>query len=220
MRTANSWGKILQVWSTPPLIAISTAHHWYSFPAPNSPTVFFPLSLDRGLWVKHRGECSITTRSDPIKYRFNQPCSQRVNTKSHQSRGNQRPDGVGSALRLPVGRLAKRLSRRVDPGSESTSAAVAQGDENMILTSERKFAFVYGLCGMRTPLPKTEDSPHRQPSQMAPAANRWNLFLRTGSSPVIWSTAPQWPIKVHCNCCVTFRVPKENWNTERGCSPH
>lgn len=63
--------KALQVWSIPPALAISTAYHCYSFPAPNSPTVFFPLSLDRGPWVKRRGERSITTRSDPIKYRFN-----------------------------------------------------------------------------------------------------------------------------------------------------
>lgn len=86
--------KALQVWSTPPALAISTAYHWYSFPAPNSPTVFSPLSLDRGPWVKRRGECSITTRSDPIKYRFNQPLSRRVNTQSDQAGGNWRPSSV------------------------------------------------------------------------------------------------------------------------------
>jgi len=45
-------GKALQVWSTPPALVISTAYHWYSFPAPNSPTVFFfpsHLTEDRGL---------------------------------------------------------------------------------------------------------------------------------------------------------------------------
>ena len=59
---------------------------------------FFPFSLDRGPWVKRRGECSITTRSDPIKYRFNQPRSRRVNTQSDQARGNWRPSSVGAGF--------------------------------------------------------------------------------------------------------------------------
>lgn len=102
--------KPLQVWSAPPALAISTAHHWYSFAAPNSPLyvfLFFPpllaplLSLDRGLWVKRRGECSITTRSDPIKYRFNQPAGQPVNTQSDQAAAaTGESDCVGAALHI------------------------------------------------------------------------------------------------------------------------
>lgn len=111
----SSLSKALQVWSTPPALAISTAHHWYSFPAPNSPTVFLPLSLDRGPWVKRRGECSITTRSDPIKYRFNQPRGRRVNTQSDQAGGNWRPSSVGAGLRPRAGGLAPWVRRHLDP---------------------------------------------------------------------------------------------------------
>lgn len=66
---------------------------------------FFPpllaplLSLDRGLWVKRRGECSITTRSDPIKYRFNQPGGRPVNTQSDQAATGE-SGSVGAALHL------------------------------------------------------------------------------------------------------------------------
>lgn len=42
--TQNPLCKALQVWSTPPALAISTAYHWYSFPAPNSPHCIFFLS--------------------------------------------------------------------------------------------------------------------------------------------------------------------------------
>lgn len=97
------------MWSAPPALPISTAHHWYSFPAPNSPHyvfLFFPLlapllSLDRGLWVKRRGECSITTRSDPIKYRFNQPSGRPVNTQSDQAAAaTGEPGSVGATLHI------------------------------------------------------------------------------------------------------------------------
>lgn len=170
-QTAHSRRDSLQVGSTPPTLAVSTAHHWYSFPAPNSPTVP-PPPLDRGPWVKHRGECSITTRSDPIKCRFNQPCSQWVNTKSHQSRGNQGPGGVVWA----AGPTHQRLSGWLRP----TSAAVARGEESMELTSGRRLAFVYGPIYLPRRRIRT---PH--PLPMAPAANRRSLFLHTGSSPVI-----------------------------------
>lgn len=62
----------------------------------------------------------------------------------------------------------------------------------------------------KTPPPAREGRFFPPSSQMAAAADCWNLLLCRGSSPVIWSTAPQCPIKVHCNCCVTFRVPRED----------
>lgn len=67
---------------------------------------FFPLlapllSLDRGLWVKRRGECSITTRSDPIKYRFNQSGGRPVNTQSDQAAAATGvPGSVGATLHI------------------------------------------------------------------------------------------------------------------------
>lgn len=189
------------------MLVISTAHHWYSFPAPHSPTVFFPpLSLDRGPWVKHRGECSITTRSDPIKCRFNQPCSQRVNTKSHQTRGNRRPGWCGQRDPSTSWRLG---SIRLGPTHQFRSSA---GWCKHGINERAQVRFLFMGCSPCSP------SPARPPRRLQ------LLIVETFSSaqesgPVIWSTAPQWPIKVHRCCRVTFRVPGGGWCSESGCGP-
>lgn len=79
------------------------------FPLLIPPPYISPRSFDRGLWVKRWGERSITTRFDPIKYRFNQPHARPVNRKYNHAAGNR-----WSPARTPV----PRLGRTIGLGSE------------------------------------------------------------------------------------------------------
>lgn len=122
---------------------------------------FPPLSLDRGPWVKHRGECSITTRSDPIKYRFNQPRSRRVNTKCYGARGAQRP--VGRWANLIGSDLPIQQYQCLHKGSGLPFNKMAASADSCCLSSvARECRLFVGLstCGCVDPkhLPPAKDS--------------------------------------------------------------